>query len=403
MASIEIHKMRIRPRLLALTFLLPSNIAFLFAVAILILFAGSRRKTIVPKFISTGVILISFFLISTFIGVYAGIDEAQRYLIRSFVFLILFILVAVSFDYRTENTLNDFLKGVLAVALVNSIAVIIFALYPEIYHSLGINNFSGYDKGVRFLRSPGLLRGTDNAGYLSAVGLLIAFYFREKNIHAVLSHNLLLMILLLAPLFSSRSSMILIGLSSLISVFYFSRAMHPITKFFVVIISSVILIVGVYLIFIMFAGSSDNAFIFHLPFLGSNLAVDQIYSIGKSEAYTIQYSFLDNWRVIPLSGIGLSDNLYMRTLMSLGSLSFSMLLILMGWFFYSILSNSHTRQRGLNVSLVLVLVFINLKNNYFFFVPYSLLLFFLLSNITRHGSQDDLPPKNRTSSVVNST
>ena len=58
-------------------------------------------------------------------------------------------------------------------AFINAFMVIVTALDNQLYHFLKLNMFSGFNKSLSVFRSPGLLRGFDNSGFLALIAIVL--------------------------------------------------------------------------------------------------------------------------------------------------------------------------------------------------------------------------------------
>jgi hypothetical protein len=319
------------------------------------------------------------FFCSLLVGLFVGDSEARNFLFRA-VSCIPTILVINFIYYRTGRyMLVDVLEGIYHGALINSILVVIFSLYPEYYDMLGISFFSGYDKGTRYLRSPGLQAGTDTAGYLATLGFICWYSVRQYQRGNVSRFGLGYLCLLIAPIFASRSAMIVEVIVLVLYSVSIGRKDGLLGKSVIWFLIAVYLYVSTMLVVSMYTNDVNMGWI--NEFIGAANIVDS-YSFTSSD-YESQYDIIDIIKIIPVGGSENYDNSVARLLASSGVLP---LVTLIPGIIYMISEIRPSRVKAViewQVGMLFVIVYLlaNLKNTYLFYPTFQVVLFSLVISL----------------------
>jgi hypothetical protein len=312
------------------------------------------------------ILLLLFFATASFIGIAYNQSEAHHYLIRSLLCVgIIFIYIAL-FNDPGDRSYNTYLLGLFAGILLNSIAVLIFSLSPEAYELLKIANFSGYDKGARLLRSPGLQTGTDTAGYLSVFGIVLYFYLKQRRVIHWLIGRKFFYLLLLAPIFCSRSSMLLCALTILLLLFFWGRVIRPLDKAIMTIYCFLICAVGIFFVGLLLDPESMG-FISVTTEILPGVPLDSIYAVSDGDAYVDQYDFYHLFALIPIGNPSLYDNSVGKLLASVGAVGFLAGMAVLSYIIFGLLAIVTKKDRSFIVFFLLIYIYANFKNNYIFY------------------------------------
>lgn len=147
--------------------------------------------------------------------------------------------------YKSRLDNNEFIKLILFLLFIHSISILISIILPssrEIFE-----HFSGYDKKFLRWRASGLVSGFDFAGILTNIGLILTVYLRNLNKKSLFGISGLIFIL--ATLFTSRTSMIVL-LIELLLIFIYLIGNKQYKKSLVILIP-MILLVSVSLFFLI--------------------------------------------------------------------------------------------------------------------------------------------------------
>lgn len=378
MATIDKNRIALQ---LGFVFLLPPNVSLVLLSLMAVFSFGTistrKRPGSSPIWIYCSINIL--FATSCLIGINAGVNEASNFLQRALVASWLAIIVFYMFDWRSEVGFQNFLRGVMTAALTNSFFVIVFALAPDLYDALQVSSFSGFDKGTRFLRSPGLIRGTDAAGYLAVIGILIYFHLGGHRMTSWTRSPLIVYIMLFSTLLCSRSSMILGGVILFLLLFFWSDRIPKSSMIGLSLIAVSGLSISGFMLIIIFMPELLN-FDITTEFLG--VSIESVYYLANSEDYIHQWSLSDLLTVSPTGDPATVDNLFLKTLSSTGMIGFFIAILAVSSFCMFMLTKSRKGERLFCLLYALIFVYANLKNNYFFFIPYVIVNSVLLSRFS---------------------
>jgi len=314
------------------------------------------------------------FAISTFIGIASDQPEARLYLIRALFGIVIIFYFILAVDARDDSVYNAYLLGVFSGLVINSFAVLVFAFSPELFQVLRVDSFSGYDKGARLLRSPGLQSGTDTAGYLSIFGVLLYFYLKQRlEANWIVSRKFFL-ILLTAPIFCSRSAMLLgvVVIPFLLWRWHIGR----VEKVVMVVYAAVLLSAAITVLGLLFFPETIS-WISASTELISGVPVDAIYAVGDGDSYLAQFDFSRLYSWAPIGDAQLYDNLPGKLLASMGLLGLAVGVVVMGYIVFSLLAIVNYQDRAFVVLFLFIFLFANAKNSYLFY-PFFLGIISLL-------------------------
>ncbi|WP_457777611.1 hypothetical protein [Streptococcus uberis] len=199
-----------------------------------IIILGNKKYIFVILFLALYSILVVFFNSTNDVNL---IFRYLRCLISYF------LLSQMFYKSRLDN--NEFIKLILFLLFIHSISILISIILPssrEIFE-----HFSGYDKKFLRWRASGLVSGFDFAGILTNIGLILTVYLRNLNKKSLFGISGLIFIL--ATLFTSRTSMIVL-LIELLLIFIYLIGNKQYKKSLVILIP-MILLVSVSLFFLI--------------------------------------------------------------------------------------------------------------------------------------------------------
>ena len=341
------------------------------------------RAKFSPKHSLLGlVVTYALFCTATSVGLVYDQPEAWRYFLRAlFASLIVFFYIT-SLKPIDEISYNSWLLGALAGIIVNSIAVVFFSLMPETYQAWRINEFSGYDKGARFLRSPGLQTGTDTAGYLAVIGVVLRFYLRQKGVASLLLSRVFFYVLLLTPIFCSRSAMLLsaIMLGPVLLVWrrLIPAADKAIFMFFILAFSGVALSLIALLLF-----PESVSFLSVATEIVPGVRVDAIYAVSDGGSYVDQYSFRHLFSVIPVGDPFLYDNEVGKLLASTGVVGFGAGMLVLIYIIVGLAMSAPRGEKAFVFFLIFIYIFANIKNSYLFYSFFVSMISVLFCRVQR--------------------
>lgn len=372
-SAIRIHS------ILGLTIILPSPLAA--ATILLITFIHIYQKpssTLRKNDVLFSIIFLTASAFALSPGIIAGIDEALLFLIRIALSVICLTCALIIFRADDDRPLDKYLDGCILAASINAAVVIITALSPELYHSMGIRELSGFDKSIRLYRSPGLLAGFDTSGFISVLAIIIILdRIIRKEMNNALFYTLFTM--LSASIYlSSRSGMVLLII--LIATVIIKRDLRaPTLK----IALTVYVIPGICLAIILAAGvyRPDWISTFSFGWL-QPYHIDVIYNIGSSEDYTSHYD-VSLLRLFPETPTMLPDNFYFRLLAAGGIFAFIPIVAMSSTLIFDVYIAKSKGKKILFSFCAVSFIAMSLKANYFFYIPIFFFIAALYSSKNR--------------------
>jgi len=327
-----------------------------------ILFSSFPRKHSLLNLIP----ILIIFALASFVGIAYGQSEAQRFLLRALFFVAIAFIYVASFDANDDKLYDSYLLGVFGGILLNSVAVLVFAINPEAYQALQIDNFSGYDKGARLFRSPGLQAGTDTAGFMSVFGIVLYLYLKQRQVISWFVKRKFFYLLLLTPLFCSRSSMLLGVITLIILLIVWRRMIRPVDKAIMMIYCALLL--GVAIAFVgLLLFPELIGFLSVSTEIISGVPVDAIYAVSDGGAYVEQYDLYHLFTWIPIGDPLLYDNLLGKLLASMGVIGFVAGMLVVIYIFFGLLAIAPKREKTFILLFLFIFLFANVKNNYLFY------------------------------------
>ncbi|WP_147238871.1 hypothetical protein [Rhodosalinus halophilus] len=341
-----------------------------YLLLLILLFPRFMQARPLMKVNSSNLKLIYFLILSLAacsLGVLAGNSEAEKYALRIGVCIFGALLVFLTAHRQSISTLKIFLRFMIIAALINSVVVIITAISPDIYLSLRISDFSGFDKTPRPFRSPGLFRGYDTSGAFMCIALaatpVILRPTSNKNYITIIAISLLS----LACMLSSRTSMLIFLMTALICATFYRGNHLRAYRLFLLITAVIFAAISLYIISI----SLFNLSIFTPPqilqeFVPRNISL--YYNVGTND-YLRHHRILDI-DLFPSETSFLPDNFFSRAGLSLGAVGLIGALIPIIYMSASMLIAYRGNLRYFCLALIFILFAMNFKNNYFFFLPF---------------------------------
>lgn len=367
-------------RLLGVFIFLPSlSYAILIFVAALI-FSGSAARPKVNVSSLTLPILFGITLISCMPGMLIGNDEAFQYLQRALVCAVASMSALCIFRRGDTVLLQIFLYWLCVAALVNAAFVIVTALSPDLYDTLRLREFSGFDKHMRPLRSPGLFRGFDTSGYFMIFALcaLPVSSWSQKN--GKIATFTAIVLLSAACVLSSRSTIILLGFSFIFSAILYGRSVSRLYRSLAFLGIAPAGFIG-FLFLSMFFGIDSKYDLNSIFFMLIDEEANAVYS-QSSDDYLSHFRFSDVG-LFPSYSSETPDNFYARAGIALGWLG--VLGVISPILFAAAASIlSHQGElRAFSVIFTILFLLSNFKNNYFLFLPFLMVLIILFASRPR--------------------
>lgn len=327
--------------------------------------AGRIESKIAHKGVLFGLIsILCVFQGGMLLGLYANEPEARLFLVRALLATMIILMFIFALDGQDEVGYFSYLHGVFVGIVFNAIAVLIFAMSPEVYESLRVSSLTGFDKGARLLRSPGLQAGTDTAGYLTVLGIVIHLYLARFRVRGFLLNRKTFYLLLITPLFCSRSSMLLAATIMVLLLVAWNRHIARPEKTAMFITGSVVASVGAALVGALFfpeaLGLEPTTQVFGVP-------IDAIYMVMSSDDYVGQYDFYGMFSVIPTGGAELYDNTIGKLLASAGVFGFGAGCIVITYSVFALLFATKGVDRTFTLFYLFIFLFAIAKNNYLFY------------------------------------
>lgn len=344
----------------------PSIYFYAWSLLVLVLvLSGELSSSAAPRLqVGRFVGFCLMFVVASGLAGLAGSAEAQRFAARALVCVLIMLLFAYGLPARKDDYFHAYFIGVLAGAAVNSVAVLVFAFAPDLYDTLGVGAFSGYDKGQRLLRSPGLQTGTDTAGYLAVVGAVAYLYLRRQGVKSFVLRAPALYLLLLAPLFCSRTSMLLSAAFGAVALFAWRDSLGMLDKLAIAVVSGLAAVVGVTLGAALLLPDTVGLAV-SSEILGVSL--DSVYALSSGESYVDQYDFSRILTWLPSGDPDEFDNAVGRILASTGIMGVIAGALVVFYLVAALLRGARPGDRSLVVAFAAVYVFANAKNNYVFY------------------------------------
>ena len=310
-------------------------------------------------------------------GIVAGNAEAEKFFLRIGACIVGTILVFLSTRRGDTATLRSFLLLVFIVAICNALVVIITAIFPGSYEVLQIEKFSGFDKRVRALRSPGLFRGYDTSGAFMSIALaaipISLSTTQRKNKYIVMPS---VAILALACTLSSRTSMLVFIMTATLCLALYKGSCQ---RYFRLTLLTALIPVALFS-FYLISVSFSSIPIFPAPQFVRDAVPQNIslyYNDGVSDY--LHHHILSDIRIFPIEIAFLPDNFYSRAGHALGAIGLFGALMPIAYMSAAMVTSNQGNTRRFCIILIAIFITVNFKNNYFFFLPFFTILCFAYS------------------------
>lgn len=370
------------PYLIGFSVLLGSKFVLLavFAISLFALPNLLTRKRSVrsPLWFYAGLCVV--FAFTCLLGVYQAVPEAFLFFTRGIAAAFVVLATLYIFNFERDETYRALLSGILLAALINSFAILFFAFQPDLYNSLNFGVLTGYERGARMFRSPGLTNGTDTAGFLSTLGIIVYAASKKELPVSITSNVFVLITLISVTMLTSRSSMLVAGVFLVISGLLWGRTFSFIEKLIFLLGAGLTLAAGIALAIILFLGEFElQAWVEGLI----NMPFDQVYAIARSNVYSEQLGVNFKFSLLPVGEPSYYDSTYLKVVASSGFLSLLAIGLIVLFLSISFLCMVDGHRAKLFGVYLLFFLIINLKNNYFFYTPFVLITASLLGACSR--------------------
>ena len=355
--------------------ILPTSVGFFLTFVLLMISLLARAGNNKIEHKEVALIYIFLLLSSLAFGpaILIGAAEAEKFFARALVAAFTFLTAFLMLHKFKPRDFVSHLRGVVFFSTVNSIVVILTALFPQLYDLLMIGVFSGSEKSASFLRSPGLLQGYDAAGFTAVIGLVSLLMLSIIRPMPTLMLCSCYLSLLLSTALSSRTSLAMFSLCSLLwlvrnRVKYHKSRSHRALNLLMALCGlsfgsiSIVLMIGVW--------DADLVERYSFGTLTPE-SLSTIYNIGDLDDYQSHFDF-SSLTMFPDSRIYfLPDNSYLRIGVSAGI--WGMIVSVSAFFLIAV--SSRASKSGLYgeyfVFIFASILVASLKTNYLYYLPFT--------------------------------